>query len=91
MPSAHVLHTFGRFATATSVPTRHSPAMREMSVTEQRYKALLAVIGDELPSWDQFSAGPDKANLTRGRQSPDSRNCPGRLSTGCSLRQQRRS
>jgi len=45
-PSAAVLHTSGRFATATSVPTRHSPAMREMSVTEQRYKAVLAVIAD---------------------------------------------
>src|SRR3989449_600691 len=45
-PSAAVLHTFGWFATATSVPTRHSPAMREMSVTEQMYKAVLAVIAD---------------------------------------------
>src|SRR5260370_38122508 len=45
-PSAAVLQTFGWFATATSVPTRHSPVMREMSVTEQRYKAVLAVIAD---------------------------------------------
>ena len=45
-PSAAALHTFGWFATATSVPTRHSPAMKEMSVTEQRYKAVLAVIAD---------------------------------------------
>src|SRR2546422_8433700 len=45
-PSAAVLHTFGWFATATSVPTRHSPAMKEISVTEQRYKAVLAVIAD---------------------------------------------
>src|SRR5712692_1638764 len=45
-PSAAVLHTFGSFATATSVPTRHSPAMREISVTEQRYKAVLAVIAE---------------------------------------------
>src|SRR2546423_6509469 len=45
-PSAAARQTFGRFATATSVPTRHSPAMREMSVTEQRYKAVLAVIAD---------------------------------------------
>jgi hypothetical protein len=45
-PSAAVRLTFGRFATATSVPTRHSPAMREMSVTEQRYKAVRAVIAD---------------------------------------------
>src|SRR5260370_11606324 len=45
-PSAAVLQTFARFATATSVPTRHSPAMREMSVTEQRYKAVLAVIAN---------------------------------------------
>ena len=34
--------TFGWFATATSVATRHSPAMREMSVTEQRYTSALA-------------------------------------------------
>jgi len=40
-----VRQTFGTFATATSVPTRHSAAMREMSVTEQRYKAVQAVIG----------------------------------------------
>jgi transposase-like protein len=45
-PSPGVRQTFGRFATPTSVPTRHSPAMREMSVTEQRYKAVLAVIAD---------------------------------------------
>src|ERR1700681_268301 len=45
-PSAAALHTFGWFATATSVPTRHSLAMREMSVTEQPYKAVLAVIAD---------------------------------------------
>src|SRR3981081_4577649 len=45
-PSAAALHTFGWFATATSVPTRHSPAMREMSVTEQRYKAVLSVTAD---------------------------------------------
>src|SRR5207248_3763914 len=45
-PSAAARQTFGRFATANSVPTRHSPAMREMSVTEQRYKAVLAVIAD---------------------------------------------
>src|SRR5260370_19134077 len=45
-PSAAVLQTFGWFATATSVPTRHSPPMSEMSVTEQRYKAVLAVIAN---------------------------------------------
>jgi hypothetical protein len=45
-PSAAVVQTFGWFATATSVPTRHSLAMKEMSVTEQRYKAVLAVIAD---------------------------------------------
>src|SRR2546423_13622293 len=45
-PSAAARQTFGRFATATSVPTRHSPSMREMSVSEQRYKAVLAVIAD---------------------------------------------
>src|SRR5439155_8682141 len=45
-PSAPARQTFRRSATATSVPTRHSPAMREMSVTEQRYKAVLAVIAD---------------------------------------------
>jgi hypothetical protein len=38
-PSAAVRQTFGRLVTATSVPTRHSPAMREMSVTEPSYKA----------------------------------------------------
>src|SRR5947208_7528461 len=41
-PSAPARETFGWFATATSVPTRHSPAMREMSVTEQRYTSALA-------------------------------------------------
>ncbi len=45
-PSAPARQTFGSCATATSVPTRHSPAMREMSVTEQRYKAILGVIAD---------------------------------------------
>jgi len=44
-PSAAARQTFGTFATATSVRTRQSPAVREMSVTEQRYKAVQAVIG----------------------------------------------
>jgi hypothetical protein len=46
--SAAVRLTFGTCATATSVPTRHSPAMREMSVTEQRYKAVQAVLAEGL-------------------------------------------
>src|SRR5262249_10023281 len=36
--------TFGWFVTATSVPARHSAAVRELSVTEQRYEALQGVL-----------------------------------------------
>ena len=41
-----VVTYFGQCLTPTSADSWHSPCMRKISVAEQRYKAVLAVIAD---------------------------------------------